>query len=130
MVPPRNPAALLMLARALTVACPRCGARGLFLSWFRLRERCPRCALPLERGEQRDYWLGGMMFNIGLSELLAVLTVGLAIWASYPEVAWNAIWVGAILLMIAAPFLLFPVSRIVWLAFDMIFRPHHDSHYR
>jgi uncharacterized protein (DUF983 family) len=126
----RNPPALLMLGRAITAACPRCGSRGLFLNWFRLRERCPRCALPLERGEQRDYWLGGMMFNIGLSELLAVVTVGLAIWASYPAIPWDAIWFGAIALMIAAPFLLFPISRIVWLAFDMIFRPHHESHYR
>jgi uncharacterized protein (DUF983 family) len=125
-----NPGALVMLARALTVACPRCGGRGLFLSWFRLRERCPRCELPLERGEQRDYWLGGMMFNIALSELLAVIAVGAAIFASYPEIAWNAIWVGATLLMIVAPFLLYPVSRIVWLAFDLIFRPHHESHYR
>jgi len=70
------------------------------------------------------------MFNIGLSELLAVVTVGLAIWASYPAIPWDAIWFGAIALMIAAPFLLFPISRIVWLAFDMIFRPHHESHYR
>ena len=125
-----NPGAFVMLSRALTVACPRCGGRGLFLSWFRLRARCPSCDLPLERGEQRDYWLGGMMFNIALSELLAVITVGAAICASYPEIAWNAIWVGATLLMIVAPFLLYPVSRIVWLAFDLIFRPHHESHYR
>jgi len=70
------------------------------------------------------------MFNIGLSELLAVLTVGLAIWASYPDIAWNTIWFGAIALMVASPFLLFPVSRIVWLAFDLTFRPHHESHDR
>ena len=119
-----------MLARALIVACPRCGGRGLFLSWFKLRERCPRCDLALERGEQRDYWLGGMMFNIALSELLAITTVSAAIYASYPEIAWNAIWVGATLLMIVAPFLLYPVSRIVWLALDLMFRPHHESHYR
>jgi len=25
---------------------------------------------------------------------------------------------------------LFPVSRLVWLGFDLIFRPGHESHYR
>jgi hypothetical protein len=25
---------------------------------------------------------------------------------------------------------LFPVSRVVWLAFDLIFRPYHESHQR
>lgn len=121
---------LRMLGRALVVRCPRCGGRGLFLSWFRLRERCPGCSLQLERGEQHDYWLGGMMFNIVLSEALAVASVGVAIWASYPDVAWTAIWYGATALMVAAPFLLFPVSRILWLAFDLVFRPGHESHYR
>ena len=121
---------LLMLARALAVRCPNCGGGDLFLSWFRLRERCSRCGLPLARGEQHDYWLGGMMFNIVLSEGLAVLAVGLAIAMTYPDVAWTEIWVGATVLMIAAPFLLFPMSRVVWLAFDLTFRPKHESHYR
>lgn len=122
--------ALKMVGRALLLRCPRCGGPGLFVSWFKLQERCPRCSLPLERGEQHDYWLGGMMFNIVLSEALAVAAVALAIWASYPDIAWNAIWFGATALMVAAPFLLFPVSRTVWLAFDLVFRPGHESHYR
>ena len=121
---------LVMLGRALIVRCPNCGAGHLFVSWFRLRERCPRCSLPLARGEQHDYWLGGMMFNIVLSEGLAVLAVALAIAVTYPDVAWTAIWIGATALMVAAPFLLFPMSRVVWLAFDLIFRPKHESHYR
>ena len=65
-----------------------------------------------------------------IAPLLPTLAVALAIWASYPDVAWNAIWYGATALMVIAPFLLFPVSRIVWLAFDLVFRPRHESHYR
>lgn len=122
--------AILFIGRALLVRCPRCGARGLFQSWFHLKERCPGCGLPLERGEQQDYWLGGMMFNIALSEALAVITVTAAILSTWPDVPWRTIWVGAILLMFAAPILLFPMSRLVWLAFDLTFRPRHESHYR
>jgi O-antigen ligase len=95
-----------------------------------MKERCPQCRLPLQRGEEQDYWLGGMMFNIVLSELLAVLAVAIVVLVSWPRVPWNAVWAGAVLLMIAAPFLLFPLSRMIWLAFDLLFRPQHESHYR
>jgi uncharacterized protein (DUF983 family) len=95
-----------------------------------MKERCDHCGFPLQRGEAQDYWLGGMMFNIVLSEMLAVVVVALAVLATWPQVPWNAIWVGAVLLMIAAPFALFPLSRTTWLAFDLLFRPKHESHYR
>ena len=102
----------------------------MFVSWFRLKQRCESCALPLERGEAHDYWIGGMMFNIVLSEFVAVVLVGGAILLTWPEVPWNAVRIGAIVLMLAAPFLLFPMSRLTWLAFDLLFRPRHESHYR
>jgi hypothetical protein len=95
-----------------------------------LQERCSHCSLPLQRGEAHDYWLGGMMFNIALAELLAVIAVASSVLATWPDVPWNVIWVGATALMFATPFLLWPVSRIVWLAFDLVFRPGHESHYR
>ena len=100
------------------------------MSWFRMKEHCERCGFALQRGEAEDYWLGGMMFNIVLSEMLAVLLVAVGVLASWPAVPWNLIWVGAVLLMIVAPFLLYPLSRTTWLAFDLLFRPKHESHYR
>lgn len=122
--------ALRMLSRAVLLQCPRCGRRGLFVSWFMLKERCPNCELPLQRGEEHDYWIGGMMFNIVLSEMLAVLVVASVVLTTWPNVPWTGVRIGAIVLMLAAPFLLFPMSRIVWLAFDLTFRPGHESHYR
>lgn len=119
-----------LFGRALWLRCPRCGARGLFVSWFKMRERCPQCGLPLERGESQDYWIGGMMFNIVLSEFLALVAVSSIVLITWPGVPWNAVWIGAIALMLAAPFLLFPLSRTLWLAFDLTFRPRHESHYR
>jgi hypothetical protein len=86
--------------------------------------------MALQRGESEDYWLGGMMFNIVLSEGLAVLAVSVVLLATWPQVPWTAVWIGAVALMIAAPFLLFPLSRTMWLAFDLLFRPRHESHYR
>jgi uncharacterized protein (DUF983 family) len=125
-----NPSAVRLFGRALLLRCPRCGSGGLFLSWFKMKDRCPRCGFPLQREEAHDYWLGGMMFNIFLSELLAVFVVVGAVLVSWPGVPWTAVWIGAVALMIASPFLLFPLSRTVWLAFDLMFRPRHESHYR
>jgi uncharacterized protein (DUF983 family) len=128
--PTKLPTRLRLIGRALLLRCPRCGAGGLFVSWFKMRERCPRCGFPLQRGEEHDYWIGGYMFNVVLSEMLAVVVVGGAILLTWPNVPWRPIWFGAIALMVAAPFLLFPVSRTAWLAFDLMFRPRHESHYR
>src|SRR5262245_14355316 len=125
-----GPGAIRMFGRALLLRCPRCGGRDVFMSWSRVKERCPTCGLPLERGESHDYWLGGMMFNIGLAELLAVGVIGGAIVLTWPDVPWIPIRIGAVALMLAAPFALYRISRLVWLAFDLTFRPEHDSHYR
>jgi uncharacterized protein (DUF983 family) len=119
-----------MFGRAMTLRCPRCGGRGLFVSWFKLHERCSKCGLPLERGEAHDYWIGGMMFNLVLAEFVAVLLVGGTILITWPDVPWREVKIGAIVLMLASPFLLFPISRLMWLAFDLLFRPKHESHYR
>ncbi len=114
---------ITFMVRALTLRCPNCGGRGLFASWFRMRERCPRCGLVLERHESEDYFIGGMMFNIVLSELL--FAGGLVLWLviTWPDPPWDLIeWLG-IPLMALAPILLYPVSRTVWLAFDLLLRP-------
>jgi len=127
---PAAPGPLRLLGRALTLRCPRCGSGSLFKSWFTMHERCAGCGMPLQRGEAQDYWLGGMMFNIALSEMLAVAVVASIVLATWPGVPWTGIWIGAIALMLAAPFVLFPLSRTLWLAFDLLFRPRHEGHYR
>ncbi len=123
-----------MLGRASLLRCPHCGGGPVLQSWFRMRARCPRCGMRLDRGEQ-DFFLGPMMLNIALSEgLLAIVFVGLAI-ALWPDVPWLAFQVGGILAMIAAPFAFLPFSRTSWIAFDLWVRPltpqeiawHHAS---
>jgi uncharacterized protein (DUF983 family) len=113
----------LYLARALLVRCPVCGSRGIFASWFHMKPHCPRCNLALDRHESEDYFLGGMMFNIVLAELAFV--TGLVIWlvASWPDPPWTLIeWVG-IPFMVIAPIVFYPLSKTIWLAFDLAFRP-------
>lgn len=100
--------------RAARLRCPNCGGGPLFHSWLKPRSRCPSCGLPLDRGEE-GYQVGSYMFNIIAAELIfAAVFVGLivATWPSPPRTELQI-----------APFVFFPFSRTLFLAFDLVFRP-------
>jgi len=63
------------------------------------------------------------MFNIVAAELLwaAVFLTTLA--ATWPDPPWDLLLWGGGLLMLALPFVLYPFSKTVFLAFDLLFRP-------
>ena len=112
----------VLLWRALRLRCPNCGSGGLWDSWFRMRATCPRCGLKLERGEQ-GYIVGAQMFNIIAAELLfAAIFVGVLV-ATLPDVPWDALQYGGPALMILFPFVFYPFSKTLFLAFDLLFRP-------
>jgi uncharacterized protein (DUF983 family) len=120
---------LVMLARALTLRCPNCGSRGLLRSWFKMNERCPRCGILVER-EGHDYMAGSLMFNLVLAEMIfAVLFVAYLI-ITWPHPNWGMLGIVAPLGMAVAPFVLFPFSKLVWLAADLALRPAHASELR
>ncbi len=112
---------VLLLTRALRLRCPNCGGGPLFVSWFKLAPICPRCRLTLERDE--GYWLGGMTINLIVGEVFPV--VGVVGWwlLSRPHTPWDTILIAWIAAAIALPLLFFPLSRTLWLAFDLSFRP-------
>jgi hypothetical protein len=92
-----------------------------------MRARCPVCGLQTERGEE-GYQVGSYMFNIIAAELLfaaAFLGVVVLTWPSPP---WTVLEYGGIAMMIVAPFVFFPFSKTLFLAFDLVFRPaaHHE----
>jgi uncharacterized protein (DUF983 family) len=116
---------LTVLARAVTLHCPRCGGGPVRDGWFHMRASCGNCGRSLERGEQ-DYFLGGMMFNLVLSELLFAGVFVAVLVVMWPTVPWDGISIGAPVGMAIAPILLYPVSKLVWLAVDLAFRPERD----
>jgi uncharacterized protein (DUF983 family) len=112
----------VLLGRALRLRCPNCGGGAIFASWFRMRERCPRCGLRLERGEQ-GYVVGAYMFNILAAELIfAGIFLGIA-WATWPSPPWTALQYGGGIFMVLAPLICYPFSKTIFLAFDLLFRP-------
>jgi len=120
-----RPPVATMFARALGLRCPRCGARGILRSWFKMNARCPKCGLALDRGESEDYWLGGYAINLIVSETIALIGTLIYIVSSWPEMPY-AVWIGVTLAALT-PVLFYPFSRTVWLAWDLSFRPHEPG---
>ena len=110
------------MRRALVRRCPYCGSPGIFDGYFALRERCPRCGVRFEREE--GYFLGAYALNLIVAEFLGL---GLALFLIFKTELRNfpLIWqeVIAVALAIAFPVALFPFSRTVWIAMDLIFHP-------
>jgi uncharacterized protein (DUF983 family) len=121
-----SPRAVTLFARAVRRRCPNCGSGGLFSAWFRMLERCPRCHIRTERGED-GYVVGAYMFNIIAAELLWAALVGSVAVATWPEPPWTMLLYGGGVLMLVLPCLFYPFSKTVFLAFDLLFRPAGDD---
>ena len=111
-----------MIARALTRRCPHCGSGGLFLGWFKERERCPACGVRLLRGDE-SWATGTYLFNLVVSELLLMMLLAVVVVSTWPDPPWVMLQVGSLALMVVAPILFYPFARLLFLAFDMMFRP-------
>ena len=109
--------------RALLLRCPRCGGRVILQSWLKLKDHCPQCGLALERGERSDFWIGAYVFNLVAGEVVAIGVPIIWMIASAPNQPWTAIEIVGAVLCVALPFLFFPFSRTLWLAWDLSFRP-------
>jgi uncharacterized protein (DUF983 family) len=114
--------ALVMFARALRRRCPNCGAGPVIARWIHTRPACPRCRLRLDRSEP-DYFLGAIVFNMTFAEgLFAAALLAVLLW-TWPNPPWDALYYGGIVGLIVAPILFYPYSKLLWLAFDLLFRP-------
>lgn len=63
------------------------------------------------------------MFNIALAEGVFVIVLIVTLVATWPRVPWTLLQYGAPAAMVLAPIILYPFSRLVWLAFDLMLRP-------
>lgn len=108
-----------IIARGLSLRCPRCGAAPLFRGLFSMYEDCLSCDLRFER--EQGYFVGAIYINYTVTAVIAIagyfaldhfiglsLTVQLILWGSF------AIWF---------PLVFFRYSRSLWLSLDYIFNP-------
>jgi uncharacterized protein (DUF983 family) len=111
-----------MIFRAMLRRCPNCGSPGIFAGYTTLKERCPKCGLRLHRGEN-DYFIGAYLLNLVAVEILFALVLAVVFITTYPDTPWALLqWGGLVLIMVGAV-LCYPLSKALWLAADLIFRP-------
>ena len=107
--------------RGCTKRCPVCGQGHLFETWFRIRDRCPRCNLRFERIEGHFSGDIGVNTIVSFGALMIVLMVGfLAFWPTPPIVP---IIVLALAIAGIMPLAFLPFSKTIWLALDLLMRP-------
>ncbi|MEY3020322.1 MAG: hypothetical protein RLZZ272_1306 [Actinomycetota bacterium] len=109
------------LGRGMLQRCPRCGARGLFESFFRLRKRCPGCAYSLEREE--GYWLGSMIVIMALTLVVFGVVVVGGMVATWPDVPWDLLLVAGVVVNVVVPVFAYPWSQTTWMGLDLTFHP-------
>lgn len=125
---PRKPGdrARVVLSRALRRRCPYCGGGGIFAGWWTLRERCPSCQVQFVRED--GYFLGAYALNLVFAEFLGL---GIALYLLFGTdlgdlpLGWQMVLAGG--LAVIFPILLFPYSRTIWMALDLMFNPPGDD---
>lgn len=124
--PTALPTPTTRVLRALALHCPECGSGGLFRRWLLLQPRCPRCALKTDRGN-RDHFVGAYLVNLIIAELLFAAGFGAWMLSVWPNVPWGRVEFVLVGAMLVAPLVLYPFTRTVWLAADLIFDPPKAS---
>ena len=110
-----------LLLRGLARRCPLCGARGSFESYFRMKERCPRCNLRFDRIDGQRAGALGINTIVTFAALAVVVVVGLIV--TYPEFDLSVLLPLAIAVALLVPVLFYPFSRTIWNAIDLAMRP-------
>ena len=112
---------LRLFGRASVLRCPNCGKGPVLRHWLKLRVKCGTCGLRLERGEH-DAFTGSMFILFTLVGLAAYLAIVVALLAT-ATTPWDLLQYGLPVLVLVLLVVLFPFSKLIWLAFDLMLRP-------
>lgn len=94
--------------------------------WPRLADRCAACGLRPDRGEP-DHFLGGYVVNLGIAEAVAALLWIVLLVATWPDPSWTLMQWSAAVLVIAMPIVLYPFTRLLFLALDLSAQPQRPG---
>lgn len=112
-----------LLVRGLTRRCAWCGDRkAYFIGWFRRQERCRKCGHSYRRGDHA-FELGAVTANMIVTFVLILVTLGLLIGFTAPDVPVVTVMVVTATIGLLGPALLYPVGYTLWQAVDLAMRP-------
>lgn len=107
-----------MVGRAMLLRCPLCGGRGVFRSWFAMRERCPRCGLKF--GQREGAFLGSMSLNYGVAGIAFFVYLGLVLAFTLPDPPVVLLTAGSVAIVLVTILLFFPWSKTLWAAIEVM----------
>ncbi len=73
--------------------------------------------------DEPGYWIGSYTVNLFVTEGVFAAALGAGMWLTWPEVPWTALTVVCAALAVLVPVLVFPHSKLLYLAIDLAFRP-------
>jgi uncharacterized protein (DUF983 family) len=113
-----------IVLRGFVRRCPRCGAKGIFDGWFRLKERCPVCGYAFIREEGAATGSITMNFVATLSLMFTSLLAYVA-WRGVTgdEVSFLPFAVACAFSAFVMPIVFFPISKSGWAGIDLAMRP-------
>ena len=120
--PSTNTLGIVRFVRALLLRCPVCGSGGIFRSFFKLKDRCPRCGFVFERGEH-GYQIGSMAFDLVVPLIIWFFSFFGVLYATWPSPPWFWLQWGSIIFMVTFPILFYPMSHTLAIALDVVVRP-------
>ena len=109
------------MLRGLALKCPVCGGGGLFPRWFHMVGNCPTCGFRFHRVE--GHWVGSLGINTVLSFGALLLSVVIGFLVTYPDPPVTTLVIVSVTVAALTPLLLFPWSRTLWAAMDLLMRP-------
>lgn len=83
---------------------------------------CPTCGFHLDRDEP-GYWIGSYTINLFVTEGVFALVFLAGMVLTWPGVPWTALAIVCGGLAVLTPILVFPHSKLLYLAIDLAFRP-------
>jgi len=93
----------------------------VFAGITELKPACPTCGFSFVRED--GYWVGAM------TVIMAIVLVVFGVWfvggmlVTWPDVPWNGLLVGGLVLNALVPFLLYGWSKTIWVGLDLTFNP-------
>lgn len=108
-----------IITRALRLRCPHCGGGGLFRHWVTMAQDCPHCGYSLASGNR----VGANLLNLVASEVTLFIAMAVIIVRTWPNPPWTFLQFGAPTLMVIAPLVLYPFSKMLFIAFDLAMHP-------
>jgi len=120
--PSRFQQALVLFSRALLLRCPVCGGGGLFVHWFKIKERCPTCDFVFARGES-GYQLGSMAIDLVVPLIIWFFAFFGILIVTWPSPPWTLLQWGSVAFMVLFPLALYPVSHTLAIGLDLLVRP-------